>query len=436
VWPGSETFGVFCAACLGRLFGLFADPVASVLYAGLGSLAMSGVLSRWLVLSALLAGVGGVAACGGGGSTGKSASVGDPHGGAAEASGPATDPNRVAARVGGSVITAGMLDRWMKSVVRTEPLVPPRFSACVARLQATGGTPGAAPATGAAKPSEAQLKASCEQSYQELRVLALDRYIAGDWVIGGARELGVAIGGQALQRRLAAIGNKHFHTQAAYESYLAKSGRTAADVTFLTETELDSDAIRSAFKQRVGPITPARVRDYYEQHKSAYLLVESRNLAIAAARTRAQASAVKRRVASGASFASVVRGLSWAQPVGSNEGLVTGLLSGYYKESALNEAIFRARPGVLTGPVKTVIGYYVFKVKKINHAVQKPLAAVAPSIKATLPAVLAQEALVNFIKRWRAKWTPRTDCSPEYVIPKCRQFKTSDAPPEDPYTLN
>jgi hypothetical protein len=397
---------------------------------------MFGVLARRLTLGTLLAAALGLAACGGGGSTRKSGSAGHPPAVAAKVSGSAADAGSVAVRVGGSVVTVGMIDRWMKMEEKSEPLVPPQFSACVAHLRATGGASDAVPAAGAAKPSTAELRASCAQSYQELRSLALDRFIVGDWTIGGARELGVAVSGQAFKRRFAAIEEKSFHTQAEYQKYLAQSGRTAADVEYLVQTEMDSAAIRAALTRRVGPITAARVRDYYEQHKSAYLLVESRNVEIAAARTRAEAAAVKRRVASGASFASVVKGLTWAQPVGSNGGLVMGLLHGYYKELPLNDAIFKARPGVLTGPIATSIGYYVFRVKKINHAVQKPLAAVASSIKATLPAILAQQVLIEYIKSWRAKWIPRTDCSAGYVVQKCRQFKASAASPEDPYTLN
>lgn len=425
---------------LRRLFGpvlrAFAESVANVVYTGLGSLAMCGALSRWFMLGTVLASAIGLAACGGGGSTTKSGSTGDPPGEAAQAPPSKSDSGRVAIRVGSSVITVGMLDHWMAVQEGSEPLAPPRFTACVAHLQATGGTSGSPSATGAAKPSEAQLKASCEQSYQELRVLGLDRYIVGAWVIGGARELGVAISHRELERKLAPVKKIARDPNTRYGSYLAKSGRTIADVEYLVQTDLDSEAIRTAFKRRVGPITAARVRNYYERHKSLYFTPEKRDLGIAATRTKAEALALRRKVAAGESFARVVKGSSWAQPVSSNNGVVLGLESGFYHEQSLNHAIFTAKPGVLTGPINTVIGYYVFDVKRIHPADQKPLSAVAPSLNAMLPGVLAQEALVNYIKRWRAKWTPRTDCSPGYVVQKCRQFEASAAAPEDPYTLN
>ena len=267
----------------------------------------------------------------------------------------------------------------------------------------------------------------------QLREEALQRYILGDWMFGAARELGVDVSGKAFDERFAAELKSTFHTPARYHAYLARAGRTEADERFQVRLGLDSEAVRAAIQRSVAPVTAARVREYYERHKDQYFFQQTRNLEIAATQTRAQAQDVRRKISSGESFARVVAGLHSLQATLSSHGLVEGLPRGYYKEPSLDHAIFTARPGVLTGPIKTVIGYFVFRLLKVNAAYQEPLAKVAPTIKAYLPKELAGLALESYIAKWRAKWIARTVCTPKYVIRKCREYKTT--PGEHPEPL-
>jgi parvulin-like peptidyl-prolyl isomerase len=392
---------------------------------------MGRLVRRWLTSVVMVAAVViGLAACGGSSGGGSA----DPPGGAGVPA--ASDPGGVAARIGASTISAAMVNRWLAVEQRREKLVPPKYTACVKALGATASAAGAS-AAGTAKPTPAQLLSACEALNHQLLTEAMERYIAGDWVIGGAKELGVDVSGSALQREFAAAVKETFHTPAGFHSYLASTGRDAADIKFQVHVALDSDAIREAIKRGVPPVTAAQVRKYYEQHRAKYFFQQTRDVEIAATPTRAASLAVRRKIASGKSFASVVKGLSSPQAVLSKEGLVTELPSGYYKEPSLNNAIFTTKPGVLVGPVKTVIGYFVFRVKAIHPAYREPLSAVHTTIKALLPEEFAQTALVNYIRAWRAKWIARTDCSAAFVIRKCRQFKIPPtATAEDPYTLH
>jgi parvulin-like peptidyl-prolyl isomerase len=396
---------------------------------------MGRLVSRWsMSVVAVVAVVVGLVACGGSSSGGSADPSGDPGGGSGIVA-PAA-PSGVAARVGGSTIPVAMVEHWLVVEKRREHLVPPQYAACVVALRAAARTSGASAAS-VAKLTVAQLRSACEVSEHQLLNEALERYIAGNWVIGGARELGVDVTGQAFQRRFAAVVKQAFHTQAAFQSYLASTGRTAGDIRFQVHVALDSDAIREAIKKGVPPVTAAQVRHYYDRYRSHYFFQQTRDVEIAATPTRAASLAVRRKIESGESFASVVKGLNSPQATLSKEGLAVDLPSGYYKEPSLNHAIFTTRPGVLIGPIKTVIGYFVIRLKTIHPAYQQPLSAVSASIKALLPGEHAQEALVDYIKAWRARWIARTSCSQGYVIRKCREFKVpATAPPEDPYTLH
>jgi parvulin-like peptidyl-prolyl isomerase len=346
--------------------------------------------------------------------------------------------SRVVVRVGAAAITAGMVDRWLEIEEHNEDLAPPHFAACVTKLQAASSAPGAPQVIpGVAKPSAAQLQGVCKAADQQLREEALTRYILGDWVFGAARELGVDISGQAFDRTFSGIIKKSFPTQARFQHYMRSVGRTEADEMFQVHRDLDTEAIRATVERRAGPVTNARVKEYYEHNKSKYYFQQTRNLEIVATPTKAAAMAARKKIVAGESFAAVVKGESYPQAILSSHGLVEGLPRGYYKEPSLDNAIFTARPGVLSAPIKTVIGYFVFELKKVNPAYQEPFAQVAASISQTLPKQLKELALSEYIRRWRARWTARTNCSPGYVVPKCRQYRVSpSAQSENPYTFN
>jgi foldase protein PrsA len=89
----------------------------------------------------------------------------------------------------------------------------------------------------------------------------------------------------------------------------------------------------------------------------------------------------------------------------------------------LDGAIFAAQAGVLSGPIKTPFGYYVFDVKSISPGKVTPLSQVEASVRSQLQASQQQQALTNFVKNFRKKWTSKTDCRKGYVVMDCKQYK-------------
>jgi hypothetical protein len=336
-------------------------------------------------------------------------------------------------RVGSYSITGATFNRFLgaelSNQLGSEQLVPPDFSACVAHLQAESAAIGERP------PGSSQLRSECQTRYQALLQTVLGRLISNEWLIGGARELGVPIGDREVKVSLDRYRHDNFASEAQFRRFLA--GRTPADIMFETRAKLASEAIRRAIKDRVRPIPRAQIASYYELHRFQYLMVAERDLKIARTEMEASAAKVRAEIASGKSFASVVKTLPVRQALNSNEGLVLELQPHEYGEPKLNQAIFTATPGVLTGPVSTSYGYFVFEVTKIRFERAKSLADVQASIRRQLARPLQEQALARFSKQWRATWTARTDCSPATLCPKCRQFRGSPSVPlEGPFTLN
>jgi hypothetical protein len=336
----------------------------------------------------------------------------------------------VVARVGSYSITGAMLTRFIKAEVSTEPvaerLTPPDFSACVEHLAAESR------ARGESAVSASRLRRECQARYRAVFQTVLARLIADNWVIGAALELGVAVGDRELRAHVETYRRAHFASQTQFHRFLA--GRRAADFAFELQARLAAERVRQAVRSRVPHVSDAQVTRYYAEHRFQYLVNGERDLRIARTATATAAETVRAEIASGKSFAEVVRHLPTRQADYSHEGLVLKLQPHVYGEPKLNEAIFDARPGVLTGPIGTWFGYFVFEVTRVRFEHVRPLAEVQPEIRRLLSGPMQAHALEAYVGAWRATWTQRTDCSPAVVVPGCRQFKGGAAQPQDPLT--
>ena len=98
------------------------------------------------------------------------------------------------------------------------------------------------------------------------------------------------------------------------------------------------------------------------------------------------------------------------------------------QEQALSAAIFSAKANVLSGPVKTPFGFYIFEVKSTTPGSAQPLAQAQSSVKSQLIATQQQAALSAFVKGFKKKWTGKTECRAGYVVMDCKQYKAPKTP--------
>jgi foldase protein PrsA len=345
---------------------------------------------------------------------------------------------QVIARVGGEPITRGAVQRAMAlaSAGRTPVPDPPAYRGCIARAKAEAGH---------AKTSVAELKLGCERSYRQQLQVALTAVIHNQWLIGEAAREGVTVSDREVQREYELSQKANFETAAEFANYLKKTGQTPADLRRELRIGKLADGIFTRIRRRQHPATQREVAQYYAGHKQQFTIPEGRNVRIIRTTTRTGALAAKRAIESGASFASVAKGLpAIAQPVRSKNGLVVGLISGFYSEPELNKAIFQAKRGQVYGPVyvskpkiippEPASGYFVFEVVGNHPGHRRPFSAVAPEIAKALTEHKKNDTLAAAVKAFRQAWKAKTDCAPGYVIESCRQSKL-DVAPSDPYRL-
>jgi parvulin-like peptidyl-prolyl isomerase len=366
-------------------------------------------LVRWLsALGAVFFAAGGLAACGGGGISGDAV-----------------------AQVNGQPITKTAFDHWIgvaaaataatsTSQTAAKPVIPepPAYTACIAHLQAIEPKP----AKGQKAKTPAALKTQCEQQYKALQQQVMGYLIAYDWVVGQAEEMGVKVSDKEVVKHFNQLKKQQFPKEAEYQKFLARTGQSVSDLLLRVKLSMVSTKLQEKVTKGHKNVSEAEVSKYYNEHTSQYGQPEKRDLRIVLTKTEAAATQAKSEIQSGKSFASVAKSKS-IDPTSKNSG---GELPGVVKgeeEKALSEAAFAAQKGVLSGPVKTPFGYYIFEVKAVHAPTQQSLAQVKETIKQQLASQGQEKALEKFSKEFEKRWKARTECRAEYVVQDCKQYK-------------
>jgi foldase protein PrsA len=351
-------------------------------------------------------------------------------------------PSDAVVQVGGTPVTKSTFDHWVKvaaasSAASTGGKVvvpdPPTYSACIANLRASQPTP----AKGAAPASNAQLKTQCEQQYTTYKTSALNFLIQAGWIIGQAEEMKISASKQEVEKEFNKLKKAQFPKQAEYEKFLKSTGFTTSDLLLRVKVQsVLTPKITKKISNEAGKnVTKAEAEKYYNEHKSLYGTPESRNLLIVLTKGEAEAKSAKAEIESGKSFASVAKAHSIDPVSKAKGGELTNVQKGQ-EEKALSEAVFAAKVGQLSGPVKTPFGYYIFEVTKVNPGSSQSFSQVEATIKKTLGTERQQKKLAAFVKEFKKRWQAKTECKAEYKVELCKGYKAPKAatPTEAPAT--
>jgi foldase protein PrsA len=348
-------------------------------------------------------------------------------------------PGNAVVSVDGKSITKDTFNHWMSVAAASsattpgaKPVIPlpPKYTASIASAKAA-----AKPAKGQAPPTEAALKSQCAQQYKSLQQEVLGFLISSNWVIGEAKSLGVKISDKEVKKQFEKIKSQQFPKAAEFQKFLKTSGQTVSDLLLRVKLNLLSQKIQQKIVKQKSKVTQAQIAKYYKENPKRFGVAEKRNLLIILTKTEDQAKKAKQEVESGKSFESVAKRVSIDPASKSNGGKLAGVVKGQ-EEKSLDAAVFSAKKNVLTGPVKTPFGYYIFEVQTITPGSQQTLKQAEASIKSQLTATQQQAALSKFVKEFKKKWMSKTDCRAGYVVTDCKQYKapktTSTSTPATP----
>jgi foldase protein PrsA len=342
-------------------------------------------------------------------------------------------PGDAVVQVGGNSITKTTFEHWMGvaassstgTTTGTKPAVPvpPSYTACISYQKSIAPKP----AKGQAAPTEASLKTQCETQYNSLKTEVLGFLISSEWVIGEGSSLGVKVSDKEVKKEFEKIKNEQFPKPAEFEKFLATSGQTVSDLLLRVKLNMLSQKIQKKVAEGKGTPTKAEIAKYYKENQSRYGTPEKRAVEIILTKTEAAAKSAKKEVESGKSFASVAKSKSIDPTSKANGGLLPEVTKGE-EEKALDTAIFSASKNVLSGPVKTPFGYYIFEVKSSTPGTTQTLAQAESSIKQQLTATQQQTALSTFVKNFKKKWMGKTECRSQYMAADCKGYKAPKTP--------
>ncbi len=253
------------------------------------------------------------------------------------------------------------------------------------------------------------------------RALAL--LISSHWLIGEAAREGIAVPAGTIEEAL----TEREREDPGFAAHLRATGQTLADVKLELGAEIASETIREQLAARAGQVTRAQLDAFYRQHEARFDKPEERvvdlveNLPSAAA-----AAALVRRVGAGSGFVK----LAYHEHV---------TRSPFFLETPekvkVVDAIFAARPGIVSKPMPLNHHWSVFVVRSAVPAAPQPLAAVREEVLRFLAVSRQRELASRFDAAYVARWRVATKCSSGFLAPGCPQFAGLLGKYEDPFSL-
>ena len=330
-------------------------------------------------------------------------------------------PNSVA-KVDDSVIKRADFNHWLGAAAKGQQVPgqaaaavpdPPDYASCVATKQK------APVAKGAKKPTAAQAKTECRQQYDALKGQVMQFLVSSNWIRLEAEERGIDASEKTVRKQFDQQKKQSFPDDKSYREFLKTSGQSEQDLLFRVELDYLSNEIRKKVVAGKGKVTDKDVQAYYAKNKKRFAQPERRDLAVVLTRNKAQAERAKSALEDGGSFKTVAKRYSIDDASKAQGGTLPGIAKGQ-QEKALDDAVFAADRGELTGPVKTQFGWYVFEVTKVTPATQQSVGDSKETIKNLIKSEREQKALDAFVKRFRAKYKEETNCAEGYEVAECK----------------
>jgi foldase protein PrsA len=329
-------------------------------------------------------------------------------------------PGDSVATVDGKNITKSTYDHWLtiaaKSGGQAEAAIPkpPDFKDCIANKRKTLPKP----AKGQPETTDEQLKTQCESEYKSLRDQVMQLLISFQWIEGEAKEQGIKVTDADVKKAFAEQKKASFPKEEDYQKFLKQSGQTEEDILMRVRLDLLSNKIREKVTKDSTKVSDAEIAKYYNENKTRFAQPERRDLLVVLTKTQAKAQQAKAALQGGQAFAAVAKKFSIDPQSKAQGGKLPAVAKGQ-QEQAFDKAIFSAKKGALTGPVKTQFGYYVFKVTKVTAASQQSQQEATATIKQLLTAQKQQKALDDFVKGFTKQWKAKTDCKKAYATTDC-----------------
>src|SRR3954464_904730 len=333
-------------------------------------------------------------------------------------------PSDSVAKIGDAKITKEQYQHWFLASVKQQAQStgqkpdqivapdPPDFTKCIAAKQKQPLP------QGVPKPDAKALKAQCKQEYDGINQQTLQFLITSQWLTQEAAKRKITATDKEVQTTFQQQKKQSFPKEADYQKFLQSSGQTETDLLFRVKLSVLTNKLQQSIVKDKATVSDAAIQDYYNKNKQRFAQPQTRDLQVVLASKKPKADAALKAIKSGTPWAKVAKQYSSDDASKSQGGKLPGVTKGQ-QEKSFDQAIFNAKKGVITGPVKTQFGYYVFRVTKVTPAKQQSLEQVKTTIKNLLQSQQQQKALNDFVKDFQKRYKKMTECAKDYVVDQC-----------------
>jgi foldase protein PrsA len=326
------------------------------------------------------------------------------------------------ATVDGEPIEQAEFDHWLAIALKsdTPTLDPPDYQSCVAATRKT------VEPERAKKVTDRQLAQQCRDRYEQLRAQVLERRITSRWLAGEARLRGVTLTEEEVGKVAAEEKRRSFEQEADFQRYLADAGLTVEDYVQGIRSDLLTEKLREQVTAAAPPVSEQAIVRYYKANQKLFTSPEERAVRLVLTPTAAEAAQARAALAAGRSWRAVAKRWSIDHSTRRPGDQLPAQTAGALPRK-LDEAVFAARKGRLSEPVKTQYGYYVFTVTRVGKARVQPLAQAREFIEYTLRFNQELDALNAWVEDFNARWRAKTVCAEGYAI----SSDCSNGPPDE-----
>ena len=240
------------------------------------------------------------------------------------------------------------------------------------------------------------------QKMEELKRDILQQIIEDKLILSRAKEMGVKAREEEVNDKLEYVKNG-FPSEEAFYDMLKTQGITIAN---LKDRYRDQIKIKKLIEYEVGSkisVLPSEVAEYYDRHREEFKKEEKRkvrHILIKAENNvdfelaKVEIDRAYAALKEGADFADVAR--EYSQGPHRQEGGAMGYVGQGEMLEELDKAIFSLNVGEFSEPIKSSVGYHIFKVEDATSSGYYSLEEAQPAIKK----MLSQNKFRQKLKEW------------------------------------
>lgn len=247
------------------------------------------------------------------------------------------------------------------------------------------------------------------QKMEELKRDILKQIIEDKLILSRAKEMDIIVRDEEVDEKMEYVKNG-FPSEEAFYDMLETQGITIAN---LKDRYRDQIKIRKLIEYEVNSkvsVLPSDAADYYNKHREEFLREEKRKVRHVLVKAtddvdfelaKIEIERAYKALKEGADFAAVAT--EYSQGPHKNEGGAMGYIARGEMLEELDSAIFSLDVGEFSEPVKSSVGYHIFKVEDVTSSGYFSLEEAQPAIKRMLFQNKFKEKLREWLGELRSK---------------------------------